>query len=94
MVPLPRALQRPAGAAPAGPVRPAAPAATSPLRAEHAQSCWLPPSQGASAPPGSVGARRAAGAAGGGKGRLISLYSALPMQTWIDGMGHRINGKW
>ena len=45
-------------------------------------------------PPGSAGARLAAGAAGGGKGRLIFLYSALPMQTWIDGMGHRINGKW
>jgi hypothetical protein len=45
-------------------------------------------------PPGSAGARLAAGAAGGGKGRWIFLYSALPVQTWIDGMGHRINGKW
>ena len=28
------------------------------------------------------------------KGRLIFLYSALPMQAWIDSTGHRINGKW
>ena len=50
--------------------------------------------QMASAPPAAPGPGAAAGAAGSGKGRLIFLYSALPMQTWIDGMGHRINGKW
>ena len=36
----------------------------------------------------------AAGAAGGGKGRLIFLYSALPVQAWINGTGHCINGEW
>ena len=31
--------------------------------------------------------------AGGGKGRLIFLYSALPVQAWINGTSHCINGK-